>query len=58
MAGSNPDEGDIFSERYLARKGELDIEVSQERESEREQVTDERINVETSFVSCNFEFPT
>ena len=21
MAGSNPDEGDIFSERYLARKG-------------------------------------
>ena len=55
MAGSNPDEGYIFSERYLARKGVVRYR-SQSRE--REQVTDERVDVEISFVSRNFEFPT
>ena len=59
MAGSNPDEGDIFSERYLARKGVVRYRShSRERERGREQLTDERVDVEISFVSHNFEFPT
>ena len=48
--------GDNFSKKIveICEEGELDIEFSQERE----QVTDGWVEVETSFISCNFEFPT
>ena len=48
--------GTIFQKKIveICEEGELDIEFSQERE----QVTDGRVEVEISFVSHNFEFPT
>ena len=48
--------GQFFKKKIveICEEGELDIEFSQERE----QVTDGRVEMEITFVSHNFEFPT